>query len=549
MEMTRRNFVKIAGVGVAALSFGGLGSFLSGCSAQEEAATGVSVTGNANEVVVSMTVNSEPAAGFDPLFSWGCGEHVHEPLIQSTLITTDTDLNFVNDLATSYECSEDGMTWTFNIRDDAYFTDGEQLTARDVAFTINGINNAEAAEADLSMVKEAVAVSDFVVELRMTKPFNALLYTLAVVGIVPEHAYDAASYGANPLGSGRYMLEQWDQGQQVILKANPDYYGEAPAMERVIVVFMEEDASLAAANSNEVDIAYTAATMASSTPQNYELFVCKSVDSRGISLPSVAAGGTKADGENDYALGNDVTQDLVLRRAMNYAVDRETMIENVLMGYGSAAYSVSDGTPWASEDMIVETNADYARTLLEEGGWTAGDDGILVKDGLRASFDLYYSSNDSVRQALATEFSNQMAAFGIEINVHGAGWDDLYPREFSDPILWGWGSNSPTEMYNLLYSSGWGNYATYENATIDAHMDAALAKTIVEESYDEWKLAQWDGSEGVAPQGAATWVWLANVDHLYFKRNGLNVAEQKPHPHGHGWSLVNNVDKWSWQEA
>ena len=184
---------------------------------------------------------------------------------------------------------------------------------------------------------------------------------------------------------------------------------------------------------------------------------------------------------------------------------------------------------------------------MEQGGWPAGEDGVLVKDGVRASFDLYYSSNDSVRQALAAEFSNQMAAFGIEIAIHGAGWDDLYPREFSDPILWGWGSNSPTEMYNLLYSTGVGNYASYESATVDAHMDAALAKTTVEESYEDWKLAQWDGNEGVAPQGAATWVWLANVDHLYFKRTGLNVADQKPHPHGHGWSLVNNVDKWSWE--
>lgn len=382
MAITRRNFVKLAGVGIASLS---LGSLLSACSSTRTLTEGVSVTGNANEVVVSMTVNSEPAAGFDPLFSWGCGEHVHEPLIQSTLITTDADLNFVNDLATSYECSSDGLTWTFHIRDDAHFTDGEQLTAHDVAFTINGINAAEAAEADLSMVEEAVAVDDFTVELHMTKPFNALLYTLAVVGIVPEHAYDSATYGANPIGSGRYKLEQWDKGQQVILTANPDYYGEAPTMQRVVVVFMEEDASLAAANSGEVDIAYTAATMADSTPDQYELFSCKSVDSRGISFPT-----------------------------MNYAVNRETMIDNVLSGHGTAAYSVSDGTPWASDDMKVETNADYARAILEQGGWTAGEDGVLVKDGVRASFDLYYSSNDSVRQALAAEFSNQMAAFGIE---------------------------------------------------------------------------------------------------------------------------------------
>ncbi len=545
MTLTRRSFLKCAGIGAATLSFGGI---LSACSSSTSGSSaGTSVTGNAREVVVSMTTSSEPAAGFDPFFSWGCGEHIHEPLIQSTLITTDTDLNFVNDLATSYSCSKDGLTWTFEIRDDVVFTDGEPLTARDVAFTINGINAAEAAEADLSMVDEAVALSDTVVELHLNKPFNALLYTLAVVGIVPEHAYDSKTYGSQPIGSGRYMLEQWDQGQQIILKANPDYYGEAPLMDRVIVVFMEEDASLAAAQSGEVDVAYTAATKVDVTPDNYELFVCKSVDSRGISLPTGEPGSTKQDGDAEYDAGNAVTHDVALRRAINYAVDREAMITNVLNGYGTPAYSVSDGMPWASDDMKVETDTDYAQSLLEEAGWKQGSDGIYEKDGLRAAFTLYYSSSDSVRQALATEFSNQLAEIGIEVTVSGAGWDDLYPREFSDPILWGWGSNSPVEVYDLNYSSGWGNYASYESETVDKHLDAALAKTTVEESYDEWKRAQWDGEDGFAPQGAATWVWLANIDHLYFKRDGLQVAQQKPHPHGHGWSLVNNVDQWSWE--
>ena len=77
-----------------------------------------------------MTPSSEPAAGFDPLVGWGAGEHVHEPLIQSTLIATDDNLAFVNDLATDYGCSEDGLTWTFHIREDVMFTDGVPLTGR-----------------------------------------------------------------------------------------------------------------------------------------------------------------------------------------------------------------------------------------------------------------------------------------------------------------------------------------------------------------------------------------------------------------------------------
>lgn len=542
-NMTRRRFAQLIAAGGASVACAGVLSACGGNGADgSPSANDAEVK---SQVIVAMNMNSEPAAGFDPFVSWGCGEHVHEPLIQSTLITTDANLEFVNDLATEYYCADDGMTWYFTIREDAKFTDGEPLTASDVAFTINGIIESEAAEADLSMVEKAVATDDTHVEIVMTKPYNALLYTLAVVGIVPEHAH-GEDYGANPIGSGRYMLEQWDRGQQVILKANPDYYGEAPKMERVVVVFMEEDAALAAVRAGQVDIAYTSATYSDQTSEGYELFACETVDSRGISLPSIAAGQTKADGANEYPAGNDVTCDLAVRRAINYAVDRQAMIDNVLNGYGTPAYSVCDSSPWGSPDMKVETDVEAAKKLLDEAGWALGEDGIRSKDGVRAAFDMYYASDDSVRQALAAEFADQMKELGIEVSIKGASWDDIYPHEFSMPILWGWGSNAPTELYELTYSQGWGNYACYDNAEIDSYLDEALAVPYIEDSYELFQKAQWDGTQGVAPQGAATWVWLANVDHLYFKRTGLEVAEQKPHPHGHGWSLVNNVDRWSW---
>ena len=546
--LTRRDFAKLTGATAATLSLGGI---LAGCAGggDEKPAAGADATGAdvaaPSQVIVSMTTGSEPAAGFDPLVSWGCGEHVHEPLIQSTLITTDTDLSFKNDLATSYEASEDGMTWTFNIRDDVKFTDGTPLTARDVAFTINGILNSEASECDMSMVREAVAEDDATVVIHMEKPFNALLYTLAVVGIVPEHAY-GEGYGANPVGSGRYMLEQWDKGQQVILKANPDYYGEAPKIERVVAVFMEEDASLAAAQSGQVDVAYTSATFAAQQPAGYDLLNCASVDSRGISLPTIPAGAKKTDEKGEAAAGNDVTCDVAVRQAINYGVDRERMIDNVMNGFGTVAYSVGDGMSWSSPDMKCTTDVERAKKLLDDAGWAPGADGIREKDGVRASMNLYYSAGDTVRQGIAEEFSNQMKELGLEFAIKGVSWDDLYPHQFTDPVVWGWGTNAPIETYNLFYSKGTGNYACYENAATDAYLDEALACPKVEDSFDLWKKAQWDGTTGIAPQGDAPWVWFANIDHLYFAKENLKVAEQKPHPHGHGWSLVNNVDQWSW---
>lgn len=113
--------------------------------------------------------------------------------------------------------------------------------------------------------------------------------------------------------------------------------------------------------------------------------------------------------------------------------------------------------------------------------------------------------------------------------------------------MWGWGSNSPSDVYELNSSKGTMNYACYENVQVDAYLDEALAADTVEDSWPLWQKAEWDGQTGVAPQGDATWLWLANVSHLYWKREGLKVARQKLQPHGHGWSILNNVDRWSWE--
>ena len=229
-----------------------------------------------DSVVVTMTASSEPASGFDPAYGWGAGEHVHEPLIQSTLLVTNPDLSIGMDLATEYSVSEDGLTWTVKIRDDVKFTDGEPLTASDVAFTYNNCKENSAVN-DFTMLDYAEAVDDTTVEFHMTTPFSPWPYTMAITGIVPEHAYDE-NYGMNPIGSGRYILKQWDQGQQIILEANPDYYGKEIKMKRVTILFMDEEASLAAAMAGEADVSYTASTFAEMVPDGYSLMTAQSVD-------------------------------------------------------------------------------------------------------------------------------------------------------------------------------------------------------------------------------------------------------------------------------
>ncbi len=498
-----------------------------------------------DDVIVVMGPTSEPEAGFDPAYGWGAGEHVHEPLIQSTLTVTTPDLNIDYDLATDMEVSGDGLTWTVDIRGDVYFTDGEKLTAEDVAFTYNTLRDTSSVN-DFTMLAGAEAKDDDTVIFHMERPYSIWPYTMAVVGIVPEHAYDS-DYGMHPIGSGRYMLKQWDRGQQVILEANPDYYGEAPKMKKVTILFMDEDAAFAAVRSGQVDLAYTAAAYSDQMVNGFQLLAFETVDNRGFNLPSVPAG---TAGNGGAAVGNDVTADIAVRRAVNLAIDREKMIRNVLNGYGSPAFSVCDKMPWYHGASEISCDPDAAMQLLEDAGWLTGNDGIRQKDGVRAAFTLMYPANDSVRQALAADTANQLKEIGLEVTTEGVGWDTAYDQAQSDPLMWGWGAHTPMELYNIYHTVPGGNYAQYSpysNERTDRCMDEALACGDLEEACELWKKAQWDGESGILQQGDIPWIWLCNIDHLYFVRDGLQVADQKIHPHGHGWSIVNNVDQWFWE--
>ena len=497
-----------------------------------------------DSVVVTMPASSEPEAGFDPVYGWGAGEHVHEPLIQSTLLKTTEELKIEKDLATDYSVSKDGLTWTVTIRDDVIFTDGEPLTAADVAFTYKNCMENSSVN-DFTMLKDAEALDDTTVKFQMKTPFAIWPYTMAIVGIVPEHAYDK-NYGQAPIGSGRYMLKQWDKGQQVILEANPDYYGEEVKIKKLTVLFMDEDAALAAAMAGQVDVAHTAASYSDQQVDGYSLFQAATVDNRGFNLPV-----TKAEEKDGLTVGNNVTSDIAVRRAINLGIDREEMIQNVLNGYGTPAYSVCDKMPWYNEEAEITYNPEEAKKILTEAGWIEGKDGIREKDGIKAEFTLMYHPDDSVRQALAEDTANQLKEIGISVKTEGAGWDVAYDKAQSQPLMWGWGAHTPMELYNIYHTmekTGSAEYSPYANEKVDEYMDEALKADSLEDSYELWNKAQWDGDTGGNQDGDIPWIWLCNVDHLYFVRDGLTIAEQKIHPHGHGWSLVNNIDQWEWTQ-
>ena len=481
----------------------------------------------------------EPEFGFDPMHGWGYHDSGTDPLIQSTILKRNADNEFVNDLATDYEISDDLKTYTVTIRDDVKFTDGSKLTAKDVAFSYNTAK--EFGEgADLSNMKEAKADGDKVV-FNLEKADSTFINKLTDVGIVPEATYDNATYGQNPIGSGPYKLAQWDKGQQFILEKNPDYYGEEPYFNKITNLFLDPDAAFAAVKNGDVDIAEVAVSYADEKIDGYHMEYFDSVDVRGVSLPTTMDEGETS--EDGIAIGNNVTGDPAVRQALAIGIDREELIDGALNGYGNVSYTgVADQLPWAFDAGFKDGQVDQAKTILEQAGWKDTDgDGIREKDGQKAEFTVYYKADAVERQAIAVTLAEQAKELGIEITPKGASWDEIDPDKYSQGVVWGFGSADPYSIEHQYGSDvacvGYDNPGNLQDDAVDALIDKAMAQP-ADASYSTWKQA--------AKQATShnSFLWIGTMDYTYFVSDDLDISNSTHLIYPHGGDIWGNIYDW-----
>jgi peptide/nickel transport system substrate-binding protein len=500
-------------------------------------------SGSSEQIVLA--IGGESEEGYDPTLGWG---RYGSPLFQSTLLRRNENLELVNDLATDYSISDDRKVWTVNIRQDAVFSDGQPVTAEDVAYTFTKAGESGGLT-DVTVLEEAVAIDEDTVELRLKEPQSTFVNRLVTLGIVPKHAH-GADYARNPIGSGPYKLVQWDEGQQLIVEANPNYYGEPPAIQRLVFLFVEEDAAFAAAKSGQAQVAAVPQSLAVQQIDGMKLYDVTSVDNRGLMFPFPQSNTkTTPDGK---PVGNDVTANRALRQAINVAIDRQALVDGVLEGYGSPAYGPVSGLAWEEPEATIEdADLEQAQQILAEGGWSdKNGDGVLEKGDLQAEFTLLYPANDSTRQALALSVAEMIKPLGIRADVQGKSWDEIGPLMHSNVVLFGWGSHDQTEMYNLYHSKSaqgdFYNAGYYANPAIDQTLDLAMGAPTEEEAIAFWKAAQWDGQQGFTAKGDAAWAWLVNLNHTYFVNNCLDIGNPQVEPHGHGWPITANIAEWTW---
>ncbi|QJT34390.1 ABC transporter substrate-binding protein [Aeromonas media] len=492
---------------------------------------------------LKLAIGAEPTEGFDPLLGWSHGSYL---LLHSPLLKQNADLGWQNVLTQAVAPNKDGKGWLITLKPGLKFSNGAPLTAEDVAFTYNSAAKG-GGKIDMGNFVSAKVVSPTDVAISLSVPQSTFVNVLGSLGIVSKQDYDPKRYAREPVGAGPYRLVSFLPGQQLVVEANPYYAGGNNDFKRLVFVFIDEESAYAAAQSSQLDVVRIAPSLAPTVPDSLRLWVRPSVENRGIVFPIPPAGSKDAKG---YPIGNDVTSDVAVRRAINYAIDRKLLADQLLEGHAIPAYSAVEGLPWLNKaTAFKDGDAAHANALLDQAGWKRGSDGIRHKGDLRAAFTLWYTSGDSTRRDLAEAVRAMLNSSGLEVSLKSGSWEQVEREMHANPVLMGWGSLDPMELYHHYQSGSGGvefyNPGYYSNPVVDGHLKQALDATDWQAAVPFWQQVEWDGKTGAGVQGDAAWAWLLNVQHTYLANRCIDLGKGAPEIHG-SWSLLNNLQDWRW---
>lgn len=543
----RKKFIRKKGIGrCAALILVLLlaAGTLAGCGGSDSGQRGDSEEGkNSISIYVGSTIFDSSLDPIKGAMAYGYS------FINSALTKVNPQSEYTGDLAKDWEVSGDALTYTFHLREDVVFQDGSEFTAEDVVFTYNTVkeNQGNNQNVDLSSLRSVKAKDPYTVEFTLNEPYSSFLAQTALLGIVPSDGYDSKTFDTMPIGTGPWKILQYDTDQKMIVEANQDYYEGAPQIKQVTILNMEEDTAIANAKSGELDVVMVDSNYVSEQIEGMRIENLETMDVRQVSLPVTKAASYKTKSGKTITAGNDVTADKAVRKALAIGIDRQKIIDNALNGIGKPAEGFTDNLVWGNTASYEDNRKQEAAKIMEQAGWTKGSDGIYEKQGVKCRFTLLSPSGDTGRYQLAAALAEEAELLGIKIDLDQKTWDELSTEAASNAVMWGWGQFDPVVLKNLFYSEsftgeGTANTIRYSNKTADQLIEQALNANSQEDAAAAWRKVQSQTEEDYA------YLYLVNIEHSYFVKDGLDlsVKTQIPHPHGHGMPVINNMKDWTW---
>lgn len=394
-------------------------------------------------------------------------------------------------LAKSWDISEDGLEYTFHLVDNATFHDGTPVTAEAVQYSFTrAIELGKSAAGIFNKVIDKDSfeiIDDHTIKITLKTPFAPFISTLGTVfaniinpSLEENHGDDLGEsfLAETELGSGPYILESWDRGESLVLKANPDYWGEAPTMETVNIQFVTE-ASTARLMLEKGEIDLLDNTIIS--PE----VLGQMEGTEGITIEE--ATGYQID-YMPMNIESGALADVKVRQAIAHSINYDALLESVYLG---SAERIGGAVPegmfgYNPDAKMYDYDLDKAKALLKEAGHEEG-----------LSLEIAISEDNEVRSNTALLLQSDLAKVGVDLQIKTYAWPtflDLVTSGKHDFGLVSWTPDYPDPDYNLWYfghssSKGPGfNLAFYENSDVDALLEEARSNTdeaLREENYKE----------------------------------------------------------------
>lgn len=313
--------------------------------------------------------------------------------VYSSLVMRDSENNIVGDLADHWETSEDGLVWTFYLRQDVKWHNGKQFTSADVKASYDRLLNAENPvryTSTMSLITGCNVVDDYTIELTTADPCPMMLATLCHRANLILDADYIEKYGTelgltaeSCNGTGPYVLKQWDMGEQMVFEAFPDYFkGEAPTKNFIIQIMPEASSRAIALETHEVDIADGCSS------QDVHRFMEEGAD-MGIVVNFYSYTGLHGF---QFNCAHPIIKDTKIRQAISYAIDREAMIDALYAPIGEyCATAPLSEVVWGYYNFgVIKQDLEKSKQLLAEAGYP---------DGFEFSIQVYEGYNNGLASA------------------------------------------------------------------------------------------------------------------------------------------------------
>ena len=397
----------------------------------------------------------------NPTFSW-YGYSIRYLLYDTLSEWTALD-TFEPGLAEEWSVSDDGLVWTFKIREGVTFHDGSPCTAEDVAWSLNWTieNEIETFAFYLVNFAEVVALDDTTLQVTLTEPVGNMISALLIyVWIVPPSVWEGMAYDdimefedlAAAIGTGPYKLVEWVEGEYLILEANENYFQGKPAIDRIIYQeYATEDAMVQALLAGEIDVIDIVPSTAIPTleeAENVELAVMDSTTIDELIINS-HENGTQPESLWDPAV----------RLAIAYAVDKQQIINVAYLGYADPATVVCPpamGDFHNSDIEDVPFDPDEGNRILEEAGYVDGDGDGIREDAAGNPLEYRLYAEDTASNARILEIiSDGLAQIGISAPPTLIDEDSLialYPGFDFDLVYWSWGLDPDPDFAMLIFT-------------------------------------------------------------------------------------------------